>query len=32
MPLRTIGVEAKSPKALAPFRAKRHFTFSVETV
>ena len=25
-------MEAKTPKALAPFKAKRHFTFSFETV
>ena len=32
MPLRTIGVDEKTPKVLAPLRAKRHLTFSFETV
>jgi hypothetical protein len=32
VPLSTIGVEAKSPNVLAPFKAKVHLTFSFETV
>ena len=32
MPPSTIGVEAKMPKALAPFSAKVHFTLRFETV
>jgi hypothetical protein len=32
VPPRTIGDEAKTPNVLAPFRAKRHFAFSCETV
>jgi len=32
VPFRTIGVEAKMPKALAPLNGKVHFTFRLETV
>jgi len=32
VPLTSIGVDAKAPKPLAPLKAKRHLTFSFETV